>query len=72
MSTSTLTAAHRCDRCGAQAYLLLSVLVPDSGHRELFFCAHHYRKHETQLVHSGVRVVLDQRRQLQHIDSHAA
>jgi hypothetical protein len=67
--TTVLSSADRCDRCGAQAYVLLSVFVPDSGNRELLLCAHHYRKHESQLVNSGVRVLLDQRRELQ-LESH--
>ena len=45
MSTSVmdaLTAADRCDRCGAQAYL--RVTMPSGG--ELLFCAHHARAHQ--------------------------
>jgi len=71
MTRVVLTAADQCDRCGAQAYVLLSVFVPGSGDRELLFCAHHYREHERQLVHSGVRVMLDQRRELEPVESHA-
>ncbi len=37
-----LTAADRCDRCGAQAYV--SVMHPDWP-GELMFCAHHGRIH---------------------------
>jgi hypothetical protein len=71
MKTVVLTAADRCDRCGAQAYVLLSVFVPNSGDRDLFLCAHDYRQHERQLVRSGVRVLLDQRSQLlQKQESH--
>jgi hypothetical protein len=33
-------------------------------------CGHHYREHEPQLLHSGVQVMLDQRRQLQQVESH--
>lgn len=40
VSAPPLTAADRCDRCGAQAYV--RVVMP-SGH--LFFCAHHAREH---------------------------
>ncbi len=40
-----LTAADRCDRCGAQAYV--RVTLPSGG--ELFFCAHHGRAHEARL-----------------------
>lgn len=65
MNTVILTSADRCDRCGAQAYVLLSVFVRDSGNREPLLCAHDYRLHESQLMFSGLRVVLDQRRQLQ-------
>lgn len=36
-----LSAADRCDRCGAQAYLKVELL---SG-GELMFCAHHAREH---------------------------
>lgn len=35
-----LTAADRCDRCGAQAYV--RVELPFG---ELMFCAHHAREH---------------------------
>ncbi|MCL8024324.1 DUF7455 domain-containing protein [Nocardioides bruguierae] len=37
----SLTAADRCDRCGAQAYLRVEL---QSG-GELLFCAHHAREH---------------------------
>ncbi|MCL2465349.1 MAG: hypothetical protein FWF28_09825 [Micrococcales bacterium] len=40
-----LTAADRCDRCGAQAYV--RVVLP-SG--ELLFCAHHAREHAAKLT----------------------
>ena len=43
--TSPLTAADRCDRCGAQAYL--RVLLASGG--ELLFCAHHGREHQAKL-----------------------
>lgn len=39
--TTGLTAADRCDRCGAQAYL--RVVLARGG--ELMFCAHHARKY---------------------------
>ncbi|MEO6145191.1 MAG: hypothetical protein ABIP19_14540 [Dermatophilaceae bacterium] len=56
-----LNAVDRCDRCGAQAYVLLGVHVPECGDRELLFCAHHYRQHERQLAYSGARVLHDER-----------
>ncbi|MBG6059295.1 MULTISPECIES: hypothetical protein [Cryobacterium] len=40
-----LTAADRCDACGAQAYI--RVVVNNS---ELMFCAHHGRKHQEKLA----------------------
>ncbi len=39
-TTAPLTAADRCDRCGAQAYV--RVFMPVG---ELLFCAHHARAH---------------------------
>jgi hypothetical protein len=39
-TTEPLTAADRCDRCGAQAYV--RVVLPVG---ELLFCAHHAREH---------------------------
>jgi purine-nucleoside phosphorylase len=44
-TTEPLTAADRCDRCGAQAYVRV---VLASG--ELYFCAHHGRKHAIALT----------------------
>ena len=43
--STALTAADRCDRCGAQAYL--RVELQTGG--ELLFCAHHGRKYEEKL-----------------------
>jgi hypothetical protein len=40
-----LTAADRCDRCGAQAYV--RVTLETGG--ELLFCAHHGREHADKL-----------------------
>ena len=45
LANETLTAADRCDRCGAQAYLL--VRLTSGG--ELLFCAHHGREHSHKL-----------------------
>ena len=42
---SPLTAADRCDRCGAQAYL--RVVLASGG--ELLICAPHGRKFEPEL-----------------------
>ena len=40
-----LTAADRCDRCGAQAYIRVEL----SSGGELLFCAHHGRAHADKL-----------------------
>lgn len=39
-----LTAADRCDSCGAQAYIAAEV-----NGSELLFCAHHGRRYEEKL-----------------------
>jgi hypothetical protein len=44
-SATPLTAVDRCDRCGAQAYLRVSL----QGGGELLFCAHHAREHGEKL-----------------------
>ena len=41
----SLNALDRCDRCGAQAYL--RVTLASGG--ELLFCAHHGKKYEENL-----------------------
>lgn len=45
LAPTPLSAADRCDRCGARAYL--RAVLP-SGH-ELLFCAHHAREHAAAL-----------------------
>ena len=52
LATENLTTTDRCDRCGAQAYLL--VRLPSGG--ELFFCNHHGREHEGVLRESGADI----------------
>ena len=44
-TVSPITASDRCDRCGAQAYIRVTLL---SG-SDLLFCAHHAREHESRL-----------------------
>lgn len=44
-TTTSLTAADRCDRCGAQAYIRV---VLNQG-TDLLFCAHHGRQYELKL-----------------------
>ncbi len=45
-----LTATDRCDRCGAQAYIRVTL----SSGSELLFCAHHGRAHEARLREMSV------------------
>ena len=51
-TSSALSAADRCDRCGAQAYLRVEL---QSG-GELLFCAHHAREHGDKLREIAVTV----------------
>ena len=48
----TLTTADRCDRCGAQAYLRVTL---NSG-GELLFCAHHGRVHSDKLQQVALKI----------------
>jgi hypothetical protein len=48
-SAPTLTAADRCDRCGAQAFVRV---VLSSG--DLLFCAHHAKAYEDKLKATAV------------------
>ena len=50
--SAPLTAADRCDRCGAQAYLRVEL---QSG-GELLFCAHHAREHGDKLREIAVNL----------------
>ena len=52
-SSAALSAADRCDRCGAQAYL--RVQLQSGG--ELLFCAHHAREHGDKLKEIAANVV---------------
>lgn len=47
-----LSAANRCDRCGAQAYV--RARLASGG--ELYFCAHHGRQHLPKLAHLAVEI----------------
>jgi hypothetical protein len=52
LTASVLTASDRCERCGAQAYVRVTLL---SG-SELLFCAHHAREHEARLREVAVEI----------------
>ncbi len=47
-----LTTADRCDRCGAQAYL--RVTLTSGG--ELLFCAHHAKAHSDKLSQVALHI----------------
>ncbi|QYJ05372.1 hypothetical protein KUV85_06750 [Nocardioides panacisoli] len=47
-----MTAEHRCDRCGAQAYIRVEL----STGGELLFCAHHGREHDAKIREVAVHV----------------
>ena len=48
-NTEALSAADRCDRCGAQAYVRATLV---SG-RQLVFCAHHAAEFRDALEATG-------------------
>jgi hypothetical protein len=43
VNVTTLNAADRCDRCGAQAYVRTAHEQPDERVLYLLWCAHHFR-----------------------------
>jgi len=55
-AAQSLTAIDRCDRCGAQAYLLAT--LPTGG--ELRFCAHHAKEHGDALRETPGVVIHDE------------
>ncbi|HET8588011.1 MAG TPA: hypothetical protein VFM01_00145 [Nakamurella sp.] len=55
-SPTALTAADRCDRCGAAA--AVRVILASGG--ELLFCGHHAREHSERLSELAA-IVQDQR-----------
>lgn len=52
LAPTPLSAADRCDRCGARAYL--RAVLPSGG--ELLFCAHHAREHAEALRAAAAEV----------------
>jgi hypothetical protein len=59
-SLRNLTAADRCDRCGAQA--LVSTTMPTG--LELLWCGHHFAENETGLAARNACVTADERHAL--------
>jgi hypothetical protein len=58
LTVSHLTASDRCDRCGAQAYVRVTLLAG----AELLFCGHHAREHESRLREVAVAIHDETRR----------
>lgn len=52
LTAEPLTAVDRCDRCGAQAYM--RVTLPAG---ELLFCAHHGREYTPKLKELAAEIV---------------
>jgi hypothetical protein len=48
-NTEALTAADRCDRCGAQAYVRANLVTGGV----LLFCVHHANEHRMALEAAG-------------------
>lgn len=59
-----LTVQDRCDRCSAQAYVRVAMMV--SG-LEMLFCAHHFEKNAAAL--DGVAVIVIDDRTTLHSDA---
>ena len=53
MQHPTMTAADRCDRCGAQAFIKAVM----SGGLELRFCGHHGKAHLEKLNEVAEQVI---------------
>ena len=58
-----LTTADRCDRCGAQAYVRIT--LRNGG--ELLFCAHHARAHEDKLKQVALHIQDDTTKLSSHV-----
>lgn len=62
-----LTALDRCDRCRAQAYVVVRTAAISGDLLqpwELLFCGHHFAQHEAALFLDGWSVVVDERAKL--------
>jgi hypothetical protein len=49
---AALNAADRCDRCGAQAYMRVTL----AGGFDLLFCAHHGKEHADKLKQVALKI----------------
>lgn len=55
LTDTTLTAADRCDRCGAAARV--RAVLASGG--ELLFCGHHAKAHQDRLREVNATIVAD-------------
>ena len=53
LAATTLATTARCDRCGAQAYIMAEL----PGGSQLLFCGHHWGTHEAALRPKVVNIV---------------
>ena len=49
---AALNSADRCDRCGAQAYVRVTL----AGGFELLFCSHHSKEHADKLKQVALQI----------------
>lgn len=47
-----IKVSDRCDRCGAQAYVLVKLIAG-----ELLFCGHHFNQHEKPLANVAFEII---------------
>lgn len=59
-NTLELKIADRCDRCIAQAFVIVAKDI-DEKEYTLYFCGHHYSEHEAALLVQGFVKVTDNR-----------
>lgn len=64
VETCMLDASHRCDRCGAQAYVLVVLeWNPGMTGDELYFCRHDFNKAE-EAIRPRASLIIDERDRL--------
>jgi hypothetical protein len=53
LAPATLATTDRCDRCGAQAYVLAEL----PGGSQLLFCGHHWGAHQAALRPKSINII---------------
>jgi ribosomal protein L37E len=64
--TQQLKTTDRCDRCGAQAWVFVQGVVG-----ELYFCSHHFAKHE-EMLYNWAYDIVDEREFINQISESSA